>query len=192
MEEHEVRDRAALMRAMAAGWERELLFFWGHTSGGGGVGRECLSQWYVAPFEVDGVLYLTAEHYMMGGKARLFEDTETLAEIVEASGPREAKALGRKVRGFDEERWQEHRVAIVVEGNVAKFGQHEALREFLLATDEAVLVEAAPQDRIWGIGLSAVDPRARDPVAWRGQNLLGFALMEVRTRLRDGGGADML
>ena len=61
-----------------------------------------------------------------------------------------------------------------------KFGQHPALREFLLGTGDRVLVEASPMDRVWGIGLAADDERAADPARWRGLNLLGFALMEAR------------
>ena len=45
-------------------------------------------------------------------------------------------------------------------------------------------MEASPYDAIWGIRLSASSPDARDPMKWRGKNLLGFALMEVRDELR--------
>jgi ribA/ribD-fused uncharacterized protein len=73
--------------------------------------------------------------------------------------------------------------------HLAKFGQHPDLREFLMATGSRVLVEASPRDKIWGIGLAADDERAASPERWPGQNLLGFALMEVRQRLRAGHGA---
>jgi ribA/ribD-fused uncharacterized protein len=90
----------------------------------------------------------------------------------------------RQVRGFCEQVWTQRRVELVVTGNLAKFGQHRDLREFLLGTGDRVLVEASPQDRIWGIGLAANDERATVPEQWLGLNLLGFALMEVRHRLR--------
>ena len=45
-------------------------------------------------------------------------------------------------------------------------------------------MEASPYDNIWGIRLPASSPEAQDPRKWRGQNLLGFALMEVRNELR--------
>jgi ribA/ribD-fused uncharacterized protein len=120
---------------------------------------------------------------MMAGKARLFGDEEALARIVAAGHPNAAKKLGRQVRGFDEEAWIRHRWDLVVEGNLAKFGQDAALREYLLGTAGRVLVEASPVDRIWGIGLAAADERSADPERWRGLNLLGFALMEARARL---------
>ncbi|MGJ5203315.1 NADAR family protein [Bradyrhizobium sp. HKCCYLR20261] len=98
-------------------------------------------------------------------------------------GPSQAKKLGREVRGFDDARWTAHRFDIAVRGNVAKFGQNPPLGQWLRSTAEAVLVEASPVDRIWGIGLAADDPRARDPLTWLGLNLLGFALMKARAAL---------
>lgn len=176
---------------LSAAWERgdrwPLLMFWGaRPASDGGVGPGCLSQWWGAPFEVDGARYATAEHWMMAGKARLFGDASVLEQLLASADPREAKALGRQVRGFDEGAWKAHRSEIVVEGNVAKFSQNAAERAFLLGTEPAVLVEASPRDRIWGIGLGEANPRAHDPRTWRGQNLLGFALMEVRRRLAEG------
>lgn len=163
----------------------ELLLFWGHRPPrGGGVGKTCLSQWYPAPFTVDGVRYATAEHYMMAGKARLFGDAAAEERVLASDDPGEAKGAGRKVRGFDEDTWAAHRFDLVVAANTAKFGQHAPLGEFLLATGSRVLAEASPYDAIWGIGLSATQPEARSPSRWRGLNLLGFALMRVRERLR--------
>lgn len=180
---------AAITRA-ASGAEPDPLLFWGHTGRAGKVGRECLSQWYPAAFDVDGVRYSNAEQYMMAGKARVFGDDETLAAILAADSPKEIKRLGREVRGYDPARWEAARFAIVVEGNAAKFGGHDALRGFLLGTGDRLIVEASPVDRVWGIGLAASDERAGDPRRWRGLNLLGFALMEARAALRaaDAGG----
>ncbi|CAL9577645.1 hypothetical protein SUDANB171_04946 [Streptomyces sp. enrichment culture] len=177
---------AAELAARAARGERlKYLYFWGHRpQRDGSVGAGCLSQWWPAPFTVAGETYATAEHWMMAGKARLFGDEEARAGVLAAGHPRDAKAAGRTVRGFDEERWRAERFAVVVEGSVHKFGQHPALRSYLLGTGERVLVEASPVDRIWGIGLAADDAPAQDPAHWRGLNLLGFALMAARERLR--------
>lgn len=179
-------DLKQLQRQVSAGKRPHFVFFWGHTPArSGALGRECFSQWYPAPFEVDGRRYPTAEHYMMAEKAALFGDDEHREQILAAGSPSAAKALGRQVRGFRDETWVEARSAIVVRANLAKFSQNAELGTFLAGTKKRVLVEASPKDRIWGIGLAASDPRAENPLQWRGLNLLGFALMDVREQLAD-------
>ncbi|ROQ76380.1 NADAR family protein [Streptomyces sp. NBC_01260] len=176
-----------LVARAGRGEKVKYLRFWGHRPRADGtIGASCLSQWWPSPFTVDGVTYASAEHWMMAGKARLFGDAAAAQTAVAAKSPAEAKKAGRLVRGFDEAVWERERYALVVAGSLHKFGQDPALREFLLATGDRVLVEASPMDRIWGIGLAADDPRAQDPAAWRGLNLLGFALMDARTGLRAG------
>ena len=157
----------------------ELLLFYGHKVTDP-VTETCLSQWYPCQFEVDSMKYTSAEQYMMAEKARLFGDEEIRAEILNTSDPRKCKALGRKVRNFDKAVWNKEKEHIVRKGNTKKFLQNSALRSFLLSTGDKVLVEASPTDRVWGIGLGKNNPDALDPQKWRGQNLLGFALMNVR------------
>lgn len=186
MDAREARSVAELIDSVARGARPDLLFFWGHTPPkNGSIGRHVLSQWFPARFVVDGVAYPTAEHFMMAEKARLFGDDETRREILDAAGPAKAKELGRKVRGYDDDKWLANRFEIVVAASVAKFSQNPALREFLLGTGDRVLVEASPKDRIWGIGLAESDAAASEPAAWPGLNLLGFALMEARDRIRE-------
>ncbi|WP_280882569.1 NADAR family protein [Streptomyces pseudovenezuelae] len=180
-----IDSQEALVKAVRAGAKVKYLHFWGHRARADGqVGSSCLSQWWPAPFTVDGVVYGTAEHWMMARKARLFGDAEAERRVLAADHPSQAKKAGRLVRGFDEATWERERFGIVVEGSVHKFAAHAELREFLLTTGTRVLVEASPVDRVWGIGLAADDPAAEDPGRWRGPNLLGFALMEARARLR--------
>ena len=119
----------------------------------------------------------------MASKARVFSDDESLERILKAPDPKTAKALGRTVKNFDGDVWSANCRRLVTDGNIAKFGQNPELRGFLLATGDKVLVEASPFDRIWGIGLRATDEKAKHPQSWEGQNLLGFALMDVRTAL---------
>ena len=160
------------------------MFFWGHEpSKDGSVTKSCFSQWWNCVFEVDGTLYHTAEQYMMAEKALLFGDAEIRDKILQSRHPKQAKDLGRMVKGFHEEVWVERRSDIVRRGNLAKFSQNENLRNFLIQTKDRVLVEASPVDRIWGVGLAADDVRIENPLNWRGLNLLGFALMEVRDEL---------
>jgi hypothetical protein len=147
----DARTAAQLASLVRDGAQPKYLLFWGHQPPpGGGTGKGCLSQWWPQTFTVDGVAYPSAEHFMMAAKARLFGDEETARQILAAAHPGQAKALGRQVRGFDEEEWAGKRFDLVVTGNLAKFGQHLHLREFLVGTGKRVLVEASPLDRVWG------------------------------------------
>lgn len=175
-----------LRAAYRRGVRLKYIFFWGHRRADGrGIGHEVFSQWWPSPFTVDGVRYATAEHWMMAEKARLFGDEEVLGRIIEASSPALAKKLGRQVQGFDGERWDRSCLEIVTRGSYYKFGQDSELKEYLLGTGERILVEASPLDRIWGIGMARDHRHIENPLEWKGQNLLGFALMEARRRLRE-------
>ncbi len=181
----DVRTVDELLGFIAEGGKPKYLTFWGHRApSGGGVGKGCFSQWWPSAFSVDGETYATAEHYMMTAKALLFGDVEAATQIRRAAHPRAAKELGRQVRGFDEQRWAERRFDLVVTGNLAKFGQHRELGDYLLGTGDRILVEASPYDRVWGIGLAAGHDHSTSPELWPGLNQLGFALMEVRHGLR--------
>lgn len=163
------------------GRKQKYLFFWGHQNlRSGEIGQGCLSQWWSANFEIDGFKYFSAEHYMMAEKARLFNDKTNLDKIINSKSPAQAKQFGREVLGFNEELWCENRFQIVVKGNLAKFEQNTELMQFLLSTKNRILVEASPVDNIWGIGLAKDNEHVQNPLKWKGLNLLGFALMEVR------------
>ncbi len=166
--------------------EKEYLFFWGHQpSRDGSIIKTCLSQWWLAKFEENSFVYPTAEHYMMAGKARLFKDEFVLEKIFQKTSPKDVKDLGRQIKNFDSKLWDEAKYEIVKQGNYLKFSQNEALKQFLLQTKNKIIVEASPVDPIWGIGLAEDNKDAQHPENWRGENLLGFALMEVRDKLRN-------
>lgn len=180
------------MASLRAAWDPKeplpLLFF--PDSGGscdGEPGPASLSQWGHFPFEQEGKLFPTAEHWMMHGKARLFGDLEMAEAILGCRTSWQAKEHGRRVKGFDPKLWDEHAPWIVEEGNLLKFRAHPRFAQWLVATAPAVLAEASPIDEIWGIGLSEADRAAQDPRRWPGRNLLGFALMRVRDRLASEG-----
>lgn len=155
--------------------------FYGHQPRADGrLADSCFSQWWPCRFVVDGVSFVTAEQLMMAGKARLFGDREALAQILAEPNPSKAKALGRLVRGFDETIWARHRFELVAFGSHAKFSQDPALEAYLRSTAGEILVEASPRDRLWGIGLGRDNPNVKEPAKWRGQNLLGFALVHAR------------
>jgi len=181
-----------LKKAYNAGKTFKFLYFWGHTpEADGHISETCLSQWWPCRFEVDGVTYSCAEQFMMAEKARMFGDVEMLEEIMKATQPKDMKAYGRAVRNFDKEVWDASCYDIVKRGNRAKFSQNPQLWEFLNGTGKRILVEASPRDRIWGIGMGKDNPKAQNPLTWRGTNLLGFALTQVRDELRDGAGDDV-
>ncbi|KAK0618433.1 hypothetical protein B0T17DRAFT_537930 [Bombardia bombarda] len=180
------------------------LYFWRETDHQTGW----LSQWYMCDFtDAQGsVIYKTAEHYMMYHKALLFSDPVAAANILAAKHPRQVRAMGRKVRGFDDAVWNAERERIVREGSCFKFTRpltkegdkpfrlgtspsapyigHASLRALLLSTGGRELVEASPYDAVWGIGLTAAAAEQTDRDEVWGLNLLGKALMHVREQLR--------
>ncbi len=166
----------------------KYLFFWGHQpQKDGTIGATCMSQWFDqdCSFVVNGIRYQTAEHWMMAEKARLFDDPEMVERILASNSAAKAKKLGRLVHNFDTEKWEANAFEIVKQGSIHKFGQNPPLKEYLLNTNNRVLVEASPLDKIWGIGLAKDHEHAAQPAFWQGRNLLGFALMEARDVLAE-------
>lgn len=157
-------------------WKAEFVFFWGGP----------YSQWAAAPFEYDCMTFLTAEHWMMWHKALTFGDAKRAMMIFDSHDPQFAKRIGREIENFDDAVWDKVKFEIVVLGNVLKFSQNPAFYEIMIDDylADRILVEASPHDRIWGIGRSENDPDNKDVDHWDGQNLLGYAIMEARSRLR--------
>ncbi|TLP60339.1 NADAR family protein [Parasedimentitalea maritima] len=141
------------------------------------------SQWSHSQFVHSEQQFQTAEQAMMYEKAVLFGDHDIAAQILSEGDPGRQKALGRRVRGFDETHWDKNKVRIVTEINRSKFGQNKGLRRKLFHTIPLQLVEASPVDTIWGIGLDAADAHQTPPELWPGQNLLGKILTQVRKEL---------
>ena len=142
-----------------------------------------LSNWYHSEFIVSEIVFSSMEQYMMYEKAVCFHDEEIASQILKTEDVAEIKQLGRAVKKYDENVWNGMRQLIVYEGLMAKFSQNENLRNHLKDTKDAILAECAVKDRIWGIGLSMTDPDRLDKDKWRGQNLLGYTLMMVRSKL---------
>ena len=171
-------------------FESKYIFFYGHHPRYGD--KHYLSNWCPSPFvseeelelEDEPHVYENNEQYMMAEKARLFNDSFALEQIMSSNDPSVQKSWGRKVEGFDKDKWEEIARKVVFKANYAKFSQHEDWKKQLLDTGNKVIVEASPYDRIWGIGLGCTDSRALDPEQWRGTNWLGEAIMEVRDILR--------
>ena len=142
-----------------------------------------LSNWYRSKFMVNGTAFSSMEQYMMYKKAVCFHDKEIADKILMTDDVVEIKALGRLVANYNDNYWNGVRQIIVFEGLFAKFSQNEDLKSQLKTTGDKVLAECAVRDRIWGIGLSMKDPDRFEIHKWKGQNLLGYALMMVREQL---------
>ena len=143
-----------------------------------------LSNWYLSDFQIDGITFTSMEQYMMYKKAICFKDENIAKQILTEKNVAKIKELGRLVSDYDEHIWNGVRQIIIYEGLLAKFSQNEFLKGRLLDTKNSILAECAVKDRIWGIGLSLTDPKRLIPSEWKGQNLLGYALMMVRDRLK--------
>lgn len=146
-----------------------------------------LSNWYLSQFEADGRTFSSMEQYMMYEKAYVFRDMEIAEQIMGTDQVGKIKSLGRSVKNYEESVWNGIRQLRVYEGLLAKFSQNTELQERLLSTGDAVLAECAVQDRVWGIGRSMKDEKRLVMQEWKGQNLLGYALMETRRSLVSAG-----
>lgn len=142
------------------------------------------SQWHPSKFVIGSVEYNCAEQFMMAMKAYTFGDHERITKIMGTDSPKIQKAQGRMVKNFDPEIWDRVSRSIVFRGNMAKFSQNPDMRDFLLSTDDRIIVEASPVDTIWGVGMADDDPDICDPEKWRGKNYLGIVCMEVREMMK--------
>lgn len=141
-----------------------------------------LSQWYDSEFEDEnGIRYHSAEQYMMAAKARLFEDSESLKEIMAELDIAKVKELGRQVQNFNQELYDSNKIQIIHKANQLKFEQNSKIREALLKTANYVIVEANPNDTVYTCGLKEDDENITYPDKWLGENILGFVLMDIRS-----------
>jgi hypothetical protein len=150
----------------------QFTFFWKKDS--------IFSNWYPSKFKANGILFYNAEQYLMWKKAIIFGDEQMANVILAEQDPSKIKNMGRLIKNFDSHVWDKKKVSVMYDAVELKFRQNNALNTALLATKGTTLVEASPYDKIWGIGLSADDPRALDRSQWLGENLLGEVLTEYR------------
>ena len=135
--------------------------------------------------------FYNCEQYMMFQKASLFKDVKIKQKIIQEHNPKNIKKLGREVKNFNNATWNKYKEFIVYQGNLLKFSANEELKTRLLNTGNKVLIETSPFDSVYGVGL---DYYGRDLNKqqfdllnvndWKGSNLLGFALMQVRDELK--------
>lgn len=145
------------------------------------------SNFYPCNFVHKGLWFKSSEQAFMWEKAVHFKDTEMCIKILKSVTPKLAKELGRSVKGFNAEAWSDVSYGIMVEVLQSKFEQNKGLKAGLLSTGNRTLVEGSPKDSLWGVGIHWQDVDCLDPSKWKGQNLLGKALMEVREALSNNG-----
>ena len=125
------------------------------------------------------------EKAIMACKASLMNDDETFYKIIMAKKPKIIKAYGRIVKNFDNDKWLRCVEAIAYYIVYQKFKKNEYIQKILLSTENAILVEASPYNKLWGVGLSINNDDIYDIEKWNGVNILSYALMKVHTQLRN-------
>lgn len=155
----------------------KFTFFWGNQSP--------FSNHHIKEFTVEDKKFICNEQYVMYSKAKLFQDEEIAEKILKETNPKKHRLLGSKVSGFEEQKWVDNREEIARRGALAKFRQNPDLLEALLSTGDTELAEASPNGSIWGIGMTKDNPLALDRSTWKGQNLLGQILTQIRNELRE-------
>lgn len=155
----------------------DYIFFWG------GI----LSNFYITPIIIDGILYNSSEQYFMKIKQETFDplNVQLGKDIMKENNPKNIKNFGRNVNNYQEDIWDQMRYNVMYKGVYEKFYQNKNLRDILLETENKILVESSPYDKVWGIGLNENEAKLIHPSKWEGKNLLGKVLMEVRKKLKN-------
>lgn len=144
-----------------------------------------LSNWFSSPFDLDGMHFTSVEQYIMYRKCKIFGDEISAKAVLATEDTATQQAIGRKAAGYIGSIWAGMRQMVVLRGLMAKFSQNEDLKQKLLDTGDAYLVECAGSDKIWACGIRLNDDKRFNAENWTGDNILGFALMEVREMLRE-------
>lgn len=154
-------------------------------------GYQDFSNFAYTPFEISSkssptgrLRFISSEQFIMWSKAVLFKDFEVRDKILKETDPLAIKKLGRTVKNFKEDVWKGWDAAILKQALTLKFSQNEGLKKKLLETGDAILAEANMFDKKYGAGLSGNDPKINDPAYWKGYNMMGNTLMEVRSEFQ--------
>ncbi len=147
--------------------------------------RSVFSNFYPATFVVAGKSYNCAEQFVSCGKALLFDQPELAEDILQTTDPNIQKQKSRSaaLTSFRADVWKKHAPELLKVALHAKFTQNATLKDELLKTGTCDLAEASPTDNLFGIGLSVNNPKSRFKEQWRGDNLQGNTLMDVRAEL---------
>ena len=148
------------------------------------VHRNCLGQFYNSFFRADGIRFFSLRGYIFYRKAVTVVNMKfSPYEIMLSGTPLSKNIMTGRISESGMVSWENRKYDAAVMGNIAKFSQNPELKEYLLGTGSRILVDANPDDSEWGIGIDETYSELENPYCWKGKNLLGFALMEVRNRL---------
>ena len=143
-----------------------------------------LSNFHHSPIKIDNTEYHSVEQYYQCQKAKEFDDDAAAGKIMKSRTPFQCFKYGQTIDNFDQAKWRSKCDAVMKKGLEAKFTSCEKLCNFLLSTDKKVIAECNGNDTYWSIGYFQNNPCSDDKSKWKGQNKLGYILMEVRDKLR--------
>ena len=141
--------------------------------------KDWLSNYQKTNFNVEwkGTTYTfsSTEKGFMYIKAITFGDSVTASKIMKTDDPNQCRKLGRQVKGYKDNIWENVRYDIFYKLNWAKYTQDKELQKKLLDPqfDGKTFVEASPIDKIWGIGYSEDNPNIELAKDYWGKNYLG-------------------
>ena len=143
------------------------------------------SNYHNCIFTYKEIQWKSSEQAYMAEKAIYFGDYSAFIEILNAPTPAEAKKIGRRVKNFDQEKWNKVSYDIMYNIVYAKFSRVKECKDALLLDEirDKHFVEGSPVDAIWGVKIIWNDPRIDDEANWQGENRLGRILDAVRTAL---------
>lgn len=148
------------------------------------TGFSTFSNFYLCPFTIQGFTYCTSEQFYQSEKAAYFGDCEKAQHIAAEARPSRCKKMAYEIKNFDTKAWQSVARQVMLRAVLAKFRQNTPARQKLLGTGDALLVYATPFGQYWATGLEISDNRHIEPEKWRGRNVLGSILIEVREILK--------
>ena len=140
------------------------------------------SNMFFATIVINGVEYITNEHFIQAEKARLFKDNNLLMAILKTWNPFDVKKLAKKCENFDQSLWNERATEVAMIACQAKFTTHSTLKGTLIGTYPYTLAEAS-LELPWGCGVALKDPKLSDTKNWKGQGIMGEVLTRIRNEL---------
>lgn len=135
------------------------------------------------PIKIEQSNYNCNEQYIQSQKAAIFKDWDSCKKIMASSDPREMKRIGRRISGYVNATWKDHSRQVIMDCVRSKVYSHAKMQELLLATANKFIGEGTP-DSHFGVGIHIRDPRVLNTNEWSGNNIMGKALMEVRSEMQ--------